>query len=175
MEINHKKKEGFTLLEVVIVLAIIAIVSVLLYPFFTGNYKSLNSTTNKSELQHKAQMINSLLSQSLMEVKEITSIKNSTAEELLMTNGASNPVYIEFLTGEGFKYSLTIDAKGITKTNLDDGTKISTDGTIESLNIEPIEPGTSYSNTKGLKVILNITYKTEHYTTDNIIYFRNKK
>ena len=175
MEINYKKKEGFTLLEVVIVLAIIAIVSVLLYPFFTGNYKSLNSTTNKSELQHEAQMINSLLSQSLMEVKEITSIKNSSAEELLMTKGPSYPAYIEFLTGEGIKYSLTIDGNGITKTNLEDGTKIFTDGTIESLQIEPIEPGTNYSNTKGLKVKLNITYKTEHYTTDNIIYFRNKK
>lgn len=74
MEFLKKTKKGFTLLELIIALGIFTIVMAVVFPFFLSNYKTINNTSIKSELQSEAENIMSYISKSFMEGSSIENI-----------------------------------------------------------------------------------------------------
>lgn len=168
------KTKGFTLLELIIALGIMAVVSAIILPFFLGNYKSLNETSARSELQHEAQMVNSLVSQKLMEVKEIKEIKDIGNLEAIDNNFEVNLKYLIYLDGEGKENKLELLNNKLEFIENSTGNRKAAGGNIESILIKPLSEGKTYKETQGLT--LNIKFKSEkfQYSIENIIHFRNK-
>lgn len=74
MKLFKNLKHGFTLLEVIIALGIFTIVMSVVFPFFLSNYKTINKTSIKSDLQWEAENIMQYVSKSFMEGSSIENI-----------------------------------------------------------------------------------------------------
>lgn len=168
------KTKGFTLLELIIALGIMAVVSAIILPFFLGNYKSLDETSARSELQHEAQMVNSLISQKLMETKELKEIKDTHELDQINWKSEVNLKYLTYLDGEGKENKLELVNNKLESLEVSTGNKKAVGGNIESIFIKPLSKDKSYKETQG--IILNIKFKNEkhEYSIENIINFRNK-
>lgn len=169
-----QKRKAFTLLEVIIALGIMALVSTIILPFFLGNYKSLDETSARSELQHEAQMVNSLASQKLMEVKEIKEIKDIHNLDAIDSSLEVNLKYLIYLDGEGKENKLELVNNKLEFIENSIGSRKAAGGNIESIFIKPLSQGKTFKETQG--VTLNIKFKNEkhEYSIENIINFRNK-
>lgn len=69
------KRKGFTLIELVIGLALMSIVLLVITSFFLNNNNTMNRTHIKAELQSEGEYIMSFISRSLMEGKAVKEVK----------------------------------------------------------------------------------------------------
>ncbi|WP_238884244.1 prepilin-type N-terminal cleavage/methylation domain-containing protein [Clostridium sp. YIM B02551] len=165
-----KRKKGFTIIELLLVLALSAVVLGVVFSFFLSNTRTINATGVNSDLQEEAQDITEKITKDLMEAESIRAIINSDSVDVLTRNSCDiSRVEIGFLTVESVTYLLS--GSNLTK----NGEVIGTD--VESLNVETLD-GRSFSQTKGVKITINLSkdFANENYTykaSTNII-FRNK-
>ncbi|GKU26428.1 hypothetical protein CFOLD11_32550 [Clostridium folliculivorans] len=171
------KKKGFTLIEAVIVLALISVVIMVIYPFFFSSSRSLNETNVRADLQTDGQLIqNSLLNygnqgSSIDRINgivppsnsnEITTISNFRI--ILYADVSKTIEYVYDNTNKKLNEITNLNATGtVTKT---------LSGNVDSIKISPV--GGTYLTCEGL--IINITLKKNNITYDisSKIVFRNK-
>jgi prepilin-type N-terminal cleavage/methylation domain-containing protein len=65
---NNKK--GFTLIELIVILALASIVMLAVMSFFIANYRSYNMLNTESELQYQSQNIINFMTDKILETKE---------------------------------------------------------------------------------------------------------
>ncbi|MDD7795761.1 prepilin-type N-terminal cleavage/methylation domain-containing protein [Clostridium sp. 'White wine YQ'] len=165
-----KRKKAFTIIELLLVLALSAVVLGVVFSFFLSNTRTINATGVNSDLQEEAQDITQKITKDLMEAESIRTIINSESVDVLTRNSCDiSRVEIGFLTVESVTYLLS--GSNLTK----NGEVIGKD--VQSLNVETLD-GRSFSQTKGVKITINLSkdFANETYTyksSTNII-FRNK-
>lgn len=147
-----KKSEGFTVLELIITLAITTMIMGVAYTFFFTNNKTLNTTEINSELQSEAENIEQLLLNLGTQAKNIYSINNISADDpinkyselTLNTNEEEN--YKKTITNivlnyeDASKFVLSLESDGTLKVSFDDnnGTNDISETTL-STNIKEIK------------------------------------
>ena len=91
------KKRGLSLIELVVALSLIAIILMIVSPFFISNYVTLDKTSNQIDFQREAKAIMNYFTDSAMEASNIESLTNVKNEVL------SNNNYTESLKKNSFK------------------------------------------------------------------------
>ncbi|OPJ61513.1 PilW family protein [Clostridium oryzae] len=176
----NKTLKGITLIELVIALALSAIISAIMFSFYMPHQKALAETEKRSQLQMDAQNLMQYFSKSALEASKITTLNgisgeaelnsytgNHTVSNIIFSvndiNGTSQYTYKYVLDGRSLKYT---DSKVTDKVIAND---------INSIDIKPLN-GQTVGKCSGISIIVElisddnrITYKV----MDNL-YFRNE-
>ncbi|UBK55354.1 PilW family protein [Clostridium perfringens] len=91
------KRRGLSLIELVVALSLIAIILMIVGPFFISNYVTLDKTSNQIDFQREAKAIMNYFTDSAMEASNIESLTNIKNEVL------SNNNYTESLKKNSLK------------------------------------------------------------------------
>ena len=91
------KRRGLSLIELVVALSLIAIILMIVGPFFISNYVALDKTSNQIDFQKEAKAIMNYFTDSAMEASNIESLTNVKNEVL------SNNNYTESLKKNSLK------------------------------------------------------------------------
>ncbi|HII4499860.1 TPA: PilW family protein [Clostridium perfringens] len=91
------KRRGLSLIELVVALSLIAIILMIVSPFFISNYVTLDKTSNQIDFQREAKAIMNYFTDSAMEASNIESLTNVKNEVL------SNNNYTESLKKNSLK------------------------------------------------------------------------
>ncbi|MDM0464425.1 prepilin-type N-terminal cleavage/methylation domain-containing protein [Clostridium perfringens] len=91
------KRRGLSLIELIVALSLIAIILMIVGPFFISNYVTLDKTSNQIDFQREAKAIMNYFTDSAMEASNIESLTNVKNEVL------SNNNYTESLKKNSLK------------------------------------------------------------------------
>ena len=127
-----KKSTGFTVIELVITLAITTMIIGVAYTFFFTNNKTLNTTEINSELQYEAENIERLLLNLGTQAKNIEIVDNMAAHDplnkysLLPINSVEEKNYKKSINNivlnyeDTSRFELTLESNGTLKTSFND-------------------------------------------------------
>lgn len=127
-----KKSTGFTVIELVIILAITTMIIGVAYTFFFTNNKTLNTTEINSELQYEAENIEKLLLNLGTQAKNIEIVDNIAANDplnkysLLPINSVEEKNYKKSINNivlnyeDTSRFELTLESNGTLKTSFND-------------------------------------------------------
>lgn len=127
-----KKSTGFTVIELVITLAITTMIIGVAYTFFFTNNKTLNTTEINSELQYEAENIERLLLNLGTQAKNIEIVDNMAANDplnkysLLPINSVEEKNYKKSINNivlnyeDTSRFELTLESNGTLKTSFND-------------------------------------------------------
>jgi Tfp pilus assembly protein PilE len=127
-----KKSTGFTVIELVITLAITTMIIGVAYTFFFTNNKTLNTTEINSELQYEAENIEKLLLNLGTQAKNIEIVDNIAANDplnkysLLPINSVEEKNYKKSINNivlnyeDTSRFELTLESNGTLKTSFND-------------------------------------------------------
>ena len=127
-----KKSIGFTVIELVIILAITTMIIGVAYTFFFTNNKTLNTTEINSELQYEAENIEKLLLNLGTQAKNIEIVDNIAANDplnkysLLPINSVEEKNYKKSINNivlnyeDTSRFELTLESNGTLKTSFND-------------------------------------------------------
>lgn len=169
-----KRKKGVTLLEMLIVLALVVVVLGTVFPFFSTNTKSLNETEIKSQLQQEGQDILNSITQKSMEGQKISEINKVDGTSVLdITSCDISKITLLLLDGsESITYTLNSSNK--TFTDLTSSNVLSTN--VKSINVSSID-GKLLGECEGIKIVMNLSKKYSGkeitYSISTNIRFRN--
>ncbi|SDK90404.1 hypothetical protein SAMN05216497_102102 [Clostridium cochlearium] len=142
------KKKAFTIVEVIMTISIMIIVLGIIFPFFNSNFKALNETGIRSDLQRDGNRAMEYFTKSAMEAKYIKEMKDA----------------IVFVTDDNEEYLF----------QLKDGNIIYSDSIRKNIkiaeNVDSIE-GRPYQNSINIKI--KFIKNKVNYNTESNIYFRN--
>lgn len=121
-----KDKRGFTLIELIVVLALAGIVMSVVMSFFIANYRSYETINTESEVQYQSQYIINYMTNKILEAK----LYNESSEEFEFVDGsfASFEQHDEKIK---YTYGTTADKESVYLGNYVDNLIIETNGTNE--------------------------------------------
>lgn len=170
-------KKGFTLMELLLALAIMGMVFVVVYPFFNSNYKTLNTTEIMDELQSNGQKSIEAITQRSLQCSSISQIVDTSGTDqtalstevntskLILSYGTAGKSILELRNGS--LYFESDDTGAITTANI----KIAED--VSSIHISPV-PGTStFDKAAGFSITINLMKKDSKDSIRSQISFRN--
>lgn len=165
MKLFKNLNKGFTLVEVIMALGIFTIVLGILFPFFLSNYKTINNTSIKSNLQWEAENIMQYVSKSFMEGNSIENIKNIKDNDVEYVKiKLDNDNYYSFKL-EGSKLIYESSEKPIKKVIGENVYKFQ----VIPDNIESENP----ENITGVDIKIILKKKDIEYTIKDHIFLRN--
>jgi prepilin-type N-terminal cleavage/methylation domain-containing protein len=100
--INHKSESGFTLLEVIVYLALFAIVSSGVVLLTLNAYYSRAKAVSIDEVSQNSRLVMGQIAQAIRNASSITSPATSTTSTLIrlqMPNSTRNPTYFDLSSG----------------------------------------------------------------------------
>lgn len=163
-----KNKKGFTLIELIVILALAGIVIVGVMSFFIANYRSYDRINTESELQYQSQYIINYMTNKILEANKIKSVNGSEDE-----SGETNVNNIVFEHGaDEFKFEIDGNNK-IIFTDINGNAK-ELSGNETELIMTPIPAG-KFTDAYGLKFTLVIenSNKKQNYSAEQTVYMRN--
>lgn len=189
------KRRGLSLIELVVALSLIAIILMIVGPFFISNYVTLDKTSNQIDFQREAKAIMNYFTDSAMEasnIESLTNIKNEVlsnnnyTESLKKNSLKSNEGYLK-LTFNNSKNKnehttfILKDKSLYMKKNDSEEFKIGdlvSSIELTSLTEESTQDKEEINNFKNANAIkIEITFDTKNntpYKVSNILTFRNK-
>lgn len=189
-----KKKQGITLVEVIITLAVLSLAFSVIYLFFSSSNRTINDTDLKSKLQYESQVIQerlATLGTQSIGIKGLT-LNGTDVQELkfqspdVITKNPTETITetIEYIFKVDSNKSMILTENKITKTELASGSNSLTSSEnnkvlsnyIDSFKIELI--GTNdVDKAKAIKVTVKLKAKkgesNKELTTSTIVTFRN--
>ncbi|GFZ32510.1 hypothetical protein CSC2_30360 [Clostridium zeae] len=170
------KKKGFTLIEVIIVLALLTIVLGVIYQFFFSSNRDLNDTDVKSNLQFEGQQIQNSFTSYGSQGNIIRQLNGNNPPPADSTErGIENLMLTLYAGTETITYSYTTTNKTLTETHTkEDGTvttKTLSDKVL-SITIRPI--GGTYDVASGMTMKVTLQDKGISYSITSNVVFRNK-
>ncbi|MDM0964084.1 prepilin-type N-terminal cleavage/methylation domain-containing protein [Clostridium perfringens] len=189
------KRRGLSLIELVVALSLIAIILMIVGPFFISNYVTLDKTSNQIDFQREAKAIMNYFTNSAMEasnIESLTNVKNEVlsnnnyTESLKKNSLKSNEGYLKltFNNSENKNEHTTFilkDRSLYMKKNDSEEFKIGdlvSSIELTSLTEESTQDKEEINNFKNANAIkIEITFDTKKntpYKVSNILTFRNK-
>ncbi|MDU5492558.1 MAG: prepilin-type N-terminal cleavage/methylation domain-containing protein [Clostridium perfringens] len=184
------KRRGLSLIELVVALSLIAIILMIVGPFFISNYVTLDKTSNQIDFQREAKAIMNYFTDSAMEasnIESLTNVKNEVlsnnnyTESLKKNSLKSNEGYLKltFNNSENKNEHTTFILKYRSlymKKNDSEEFKIG--DLVSSIELTSLTEGELINNFKNANAIkIEITFDTKNntpYKVSNILTFRNK-
>ncbi|HII4470662.1 PilW family protein [Clostridium perfringens] len=184
------KRRGLSLIELVVALSLIAIILMIVGPFFISNYVTLDKTSNQIDFQREAKAIMNYFTDSAMEasnIESLTNVKNEVlsnnnyTESLKKNSLKSNEGYLKltFNNSENKNEHTTFilkDRSLYMKKN--DSEEVKIGDLVSSIELTSLTEGGLINNFKNANAIkIEITFDTKNntpYKVSNILTFRNK-
>ena len=184
------KRRGLSLIELVVALSLIAIILMIVGPFFISNYVTLDKTSNQIDFQREAKAIMNYFTDSAMEASNIESLtnvrnevlsNNNYTESLKKNSLKSNEGYLKltFNNSENKNEHTTFilkDRSLYMKKNDSEEFKIG--DLVSSIELTSLTEGGLINNFKNANAIkIEIKFDTKNntpYKVSNILTFRNK-
>ena len=184
------KKRGLSLIELVVALSLIAIILMIVGPFFISNYVTLDKTSNQIDFQREAKAIMNYFTDSAMEASNIESLTN-VKNEVLSNNNYTESLKKNSLKSKDGYLKLTFnnsenknehttfilkDKSLYMKKNDSEEFKIG--DLVSSIELTSLTEGGLINNFKNANAIkIEIKFDTKNntpYKVSNILTFRNK-
>ncbi|EGT0692418.1 prepilin-type N-terminal cleavage/methylation domain-containing protein [Clostridium perfringens] len=184
------KRRGLSLIELVVALSLIAIILMIVGPFFISNYVTLDKTSNQIDFQREAKAIMNYFTDSAMEASNIESLTN-VKNEVLSNNNYTESLKKNSLKSKDGYLKLTFnnsknknehttfilkDRSLYMKKNDSEEFKIG--DLVSSIELTSLTEGGLINNFKNANAIkIEITFDTKNntpYKVSNILTFRNK-
>ncbi|MDM0925290.1 prepilin-type N-terminal cleavage/methylation domain-containing protein [Clostridium perfringens] len=187
------KRRGLSLIELVVALSLIAIILMIVGPFFISNYVTLDKTSNQIDFQREAKAIMNYFTDSAMEasnIESLTNVKNEVlsnnnyTESLKKNSLKSNEGYLKltFNNSENKNEHTTFILKDRSLYMKKDSEEFKIGDLVSSIELTSLTEGVSqgkvinnFKNANAIKV--EITFDTKNntpYKVSNILTFRNK-
>ena len=187
------RKRGISLIELVVALSLIAIILMIVGPFFISNYVTLDKTSNQIDFQREAKAIMNYFTDSAMEasnIESLTNVKNEVlsnnnyTESLKKNSLKSNAGYLKltFNNSENKNEHTTFILKDRSLYMKNDSEEFKIGDLVSSIELTPLTEGGSqgevinnFKNANAIKI--EITFDTKNnapYKVSNILTFRNK-
>ncbi|HAT4247073.1 TPA: prepilin-type N-terminal cleavage/methylation domain-containing protein [Clostridium perfringens] len=187
------KRRGLSLIELVVALSLIAIILMIVSPFFISNYVTLDKTSNQIDFQREAKAIMNYFTDSAMEasnIESLTNVKdevlsNNTYTESLKNNSLKSEdgyLKITFNNSENKNEHTTFILKDRSLYMKKDSEEFKIGDLVSSIELTSLTEGGSqgkvinnFKNANAIKV--EITFDTKNntpYKVSNILTFRNK-
>ena len=184
------KRRGLSLIELVVALSLIAIILMIVGPFFISNYVTLDKTSNQIDFQREAKAIMNYFTNSAMEASNIESLTN-VKNEVLSNNNYTESLKKNSLKSNEGNLKLTFnnsenknehttfilkDRSLYMKKNDSEEFKIG--DLVSSIELTSLTEGGLINNFKNANAIkIEIKFDTKNntpYKVSNILTFRNK-
>ncbi|EHK2335625.1 prepilin-type N-terminal cleavage/methylation domain-containing protein [Clostridium perfringens] len=184
------KRRGLSLIELVVALSLIAIILMIVGPFFISNYVTLDKTSNQIDFQREAKAIMNYFTDSAMEasnIESLTNVKNEVlsnnnyTESLKKNSLKSNEGYLKltFNNSENKNEHTTFilkDRSLYMKKNDSEEFKIG--DLVSSIELTSLTEGgliNNFQNANAIKIEIKFDTKNNTpYKVSNILTFRNK-
>lgn len=170
-----KCKNGYTLIELIITLGIVAFITVFIMTFFSVNLNNIYKIKNNSELQFQAQYILNFLSDRVMESKNVE-VAISGTNSVLKSKKEYNITNLALRYGESSDYCYLFrvaDNKifyGKGKSSVLASSELGT--YVKELKLKPYPDGNSFSEANGLIITVVLIKGEEEYNASQLIYMR---
>lgn len=187
------KRRGLSLIELVVALSLIAIILMIVGPFFISNYVTLDKTSNQIDFQREAKAIMNYFTDSAMEasnIESLTNVKNEVlsnnnyTESLKKNSLKSNEGYLKltFNNSENKNEHTTFILKDRSLYMKRDSEEFKIGDLVSSIELTSLteveSQGEVINNFKNANAIkIEITFDTKNntpYKVSNILTFRNK-
>ncbi|TPE22222.1 PilW family protein [Clostridium perfringens] len=187
------KKGGLSLIELVVALSLIAIILMIVSPFFISNYVTLDKTSNQIDFQREAKAIMNYFTDSAMEasnIESLTNVKNEVlsnnnyTESLKKNSLKSNEGYLKltFNNSENKNEHTTFILKDKSLYMKRDSEEFKIGDLVSSIELTSLTEGVSqrevinnFKNASAIKIEITFdTRKNTPYKVSNILTFRNK-
>ncbi|MBI6038482.1 prepilin-type N-terminal cleavage/methylation domain-containing protein [Clostridium perfringens] len=187
------KRRGLSLIELVVALSLIAIILMIVSPFFISNYVTLDKTSNQIDFQREAKAIMNYFTDSAMEASNIESLTN-VKDEVLSNNTYTDSLQknslqskdgylkLTFNNSENKNEHTTFILKDRSLYMKKDSEEFKIGDLVSSIELTSLTEGVSqgkvinnFKNANAIKV--EITFDTKNntpYKVSNILTFRNK-
>ena len=189
------KRRGLSLIELVVALSLIAIILMIVGPFFISNYVTLDKTSNQIDFQREAKAIMNYFTDSAMEASNIESLTN-VKNEVLSNNNYTESLKKDSLKSKDGYLKLTFnnsknknehttfilkDRSLYMKKNDSEEFKIG--DLVSSIELTSLTEGVAqdkeeinnFKNANAIKIEITFdTKKNTPYKVSNILTFRNK-
>ncbi|EJT6473963.1 TPA: PilW family protein [Clostridium perfringens] len=187
------KRRGLSLIELVVALSLIAIILMIVGPFFISNYVTLDKTSNQIDFQREAKAIMNYFTDSAMEasnIESLTNIKNEVlsnnnyTESLKKNSLKSKEGYLKltFNNSENKNEHTTFILKDRSLYMKKNSEEFKIGDLVSSIELTSLTEGGSqgevinnFKNANAIKI--EITFDTKNntpYKVSNILTFRNK-
>ena len=187
------KRRGLSLIELVVALSLIAIILMIVGPFFISNYVTLDKTSNQIDFQREAKAIMNYFTDSAMEasnIESLTNVKNEVLSNNNYTEGLkknslkSNEGYLKltFNNSENKNEHTTFILKDRSLYMKKNSEEFKIGDLVSSIELTSLTEGGSqgevinnFKNANAIKI--EITFDTKNntpYKVSNILTFRNK-
>ncbi|WP_160675238.1 type II secretion system protein [Clostridium sp. C8-1-8] len=164
------KKKGFTLIEVILVLALMSVVLGVIYQFFLSSSRSLNEAEIRSNLQFEGQHIQDSFTKYGSQGNSITTL-NGTTPQAVSTQVNLNNLTISLYDGtDHVGYTYDNGTKTLTENH---GVNKILSNKISSITIKTLEDE-NYDVASGITVDVTLEDKGIQYSITSKILFRNK-
>lgn len=187
------KKGGLSLIELVVALSLIAIILMIVGPFFISNYVTLDKTSNQIDFQREAKAIMNYFTDSAMEASNIESLtnvkkevlsKNNYTDSLQKNSLKSKDSYLKltFNNSENKNEHTTFILKDKSLYMKRDSEEFKIGDLVSSIELTSLTEGVSqrevinnFKNASAIKIEITFdTRKNTPYKVSNILTFRNK-
>ncbi|EGT0696387.1 PilW family protein [Clostridium perfringens] len=188
------KRRGLSLIELVVALSLIAIILMIVGPFFISNYVTLDKTSNQIDFQREAKAIMNYFTDSAMEASNIESLtnvrnevlsNNNYTESLKKNSLKSNEGYLKltFNNSENKNEHTTFILKDRSLYMKNDSEEFKIGDLVSSIELTSLteestqdkEEINNFKNANAIKIEITFdTKKNTPYKVSNILTFRNK-
>ena len=187
------KKRGLSLIELVVALSLIAIIFMIVSPFFISNYVTLDKTSNQIDFQREAKAIMNYFTDSAMEASNIESLtnvkkevlsKNNYTDSLQKNSLKSKDGYLKltFNNSENKNEHTTFILKDKSLYMKRDSEEFKIGDLVSSIELTSLTEGVAqrevinnFKNASAIKIEITFdTRKNTPYKVSNILTFRNK-
>ena len=184
------KRRGLSLIELVVALSLIAIILMIVGPFFISNYVTLDKTSNQIDFQREAKAIMNYFTDSAMEASNIESLTNVKNEVLSNNNYTESLKKNSLKSNEGYLKLTFNNSKNKNEHTTfilkdrslymkkNDSEEFKIGDLVSSIELTSLTEGGLINNFKNANAIkIEIKFDTKNntpYKVSNILTFRNK-
>ncbi|WP_288525674.1 PilW family protein [uncultured Clostridium sp.] len=189
------KRRGLSLIELVVALSLIAIILMIVGPFFISNYVTLDKTSNQIDFQREAKAIMNYFTDSAMEASNIESLTNVKNEVLSNNNYTESLKKDSLKSNEGYLKLTFNNSKNKNEHTTfilkdkslymkkDDSEEFKIGDLVSSIELTSLteestqdkEEINNFKNANAIKIEITFdTKKNTPYKVSNILTFRNK-
>lgn len=178
----YSERKGYTLIELLLCLALISIVITVLMSLFITNLNRFVRVKNDSELQFQAQYILNFISNKVMESGSVADIRTENNKRIVNSSEEFSIVKIALLYDMQDDYCYIFEVRenkifygtGMVQWNgtVKEPAKAQLGLYISELKIAPFPQGTTFAQARALNITLKLSKDKENYEATQLINMR---